>query len=352
MTFNTEDLFTFMKEPKNENNNETINELATSSVKVTQEEKKTNIEDLLNELSQDTNSENQKEKTQKTKSSKTNKSIQAVSSENFNINADTVIRYHREIYSILDFFSTDEVENGIKIIKNDDTVEYKKIDEELVRARMEKAGFLEFVKGYSQFNYFGGERNFIIPCIISKKKGHMEISIDKNSNKKYLQGLEPKIPFTLLGQFIAVAKMLGRLNLEVLGEFYFNYDTNEYMLHIPFQQVNDFWCLSKEEPGEFKRKMLIENGQSVELVCEIHSHHSLLARPSSLDDQSERVPSMFYVIVGETDKERPDVFVRTFTPSGNHVEKRLEDIFIADDFCDEKFETLPRFKAKWIEIVR
>lgn len=280
-----------------------------------------------------------------------------VTSEAFNVNADTTIRYHREVLSILDFFTIEEVENGVKITKNDETVEYTKIDGEMVRERMEKNGYLEFVKGFSQFNYFGEDRNFIVPSTISKKKGNISIKEKEvrspSDSTSFLFQYDTKIPFSILGQFIALAKMLGRLKLEVLAEIYFNYDTNEFMLHIPKQQVNDLWCISKESPGEFQRKMLEDRGQYVELACEIHSHHEMPCYPSSTDDAGERKPKMFYVIVGETHKDIPCVYARTFTIDGFHVEKNFKDIFSNDGVNDNKsLMTLPHFKASWIDIVR
>lgn len=279
-----------------------------------------------------------------------------VTSEAFNVNADTTIRYHREVLSILDFFTIEEVENGVKITKNDDTVEYTKIDGEMVRERMEKNGYLEFVKGFSQFNYFGEDRNFIVPSTISKKKGNISIKEKEvkspSDSTSFLFQYDTKIPFSILGQFIALAKMLGNLKLEVLAEIYFNYDTNEFMLHIPKQQVNDLWCISKESPGEFQRKMLEDRGQFVELACEIHSHHEMLCYPSSTDDAGERKPKMFYVIVGETHKDIPSVYARTFTIDGFHVEKNFKDIFSNDGVNDKSLMTLPHFKASWIDIVR
>lgn len=290
----------------------------------------------------------------------TKKTASKDTSEEFNVNADTTIRYHREIISILDFFTIEEVENGVEVKKKNETVEYKKIDGELVRERMEKAGFLEFVKGFSQFNYFGKNRNFIVPSTISKKKGNLQIEVTEevqshSDSTSFLFQYERKIPFTILGQFIALAKMLGRLKLEVLAEIYFNYDTDEFILHIPKQQVHELWCISKEEPGEFQRKLLEEKGHHVELACEIHSHHELRPIPSSTDNASERKPKMFYVIVGQTDRDIPNVYARTFTTDGTngyHIEKNINDIFSNDGFNDKSFMTLPHFKASWIDIIR
>ena len=256
--------------------------------------------------------------------------------EDFDVNTDTIIRYFREIIPITNYFTLDEITNGIKKKKKDQTFEFKKIDGEMVRQRMEK-DFPELVKDYTEMKYIGKNKNFIIPVTIAKKKGctdevkkEVESSNDDPASFKF----PSKIPFKLLLEFINLARVYAAQKLEVRGDFYYNFDTESFLLHIPKQTVSYHLVTSDEEPGYFEIMQLEMRGHFVQLACEIHSHHVLQPYPSMIDDESERKPGMFYIIVGNfQEKYIPDIYIRTFVATGNkewHERCKLTDVFYND----------------------
>ena len=111
----------------------------------------------------------------------------------------------------------------------------------------------------------------------------MESSIDDPTSFKF----PSKIPLKLLLQFINLARLYADFKLEVRGEFYYNFDTEEFLLHIPKQTVSPELVISDEEPGYFEVMQLETNGHFVQLACEIHSHHVYRPLPSSIDNASE-----------------------------------------------------------------
>lgn len=244
------------------------------------------------------------------------------------------------------FSMTRKLKNGIKKKRKDDTFEYKKIDGELVRQRMEKE-FPELVKDYTEMKYIGKGKNFIIPVTITKKKGcssevkiKVESSLDDSTSFKF----PSKIPFKLLLEFINLARVYAEHKLEVRGEFYYNFDTESFLLHIPKQIVSYHLVISNEEIGYFEIQQLEKNGQFVQLACEIHSHHVLRPLPSKIDNKNERKPGMFYIIVGNFHKSYlPEIYIRTFQSTEDierHVKCDLTDIFF-DDKTTVTFKGLP-----------
>lgn len=276
--------------------------------------------------------------------SKTN--ISKAKEDDFAINEETIIRYYKEIIPITNYFTLDEINNGIQKKKRDDTIEIKKIDGEMVRQRLEKE-FPELVKDYTEMKYIGKNKNFIIPVTIAKKKGckgevriGVESSIDDPTSFKF----PSKIPLKLLLQFINLARVYADFKLEVRGEFYYNFDTEEFLLHIPKQTVSSELVISDEEPGYYEVMQLETNGHFVQLACEIHSHHVYRPLPSSIDNASERKPGMFYMIVGNFQKaDFPEIYLRTFLSDGNnawHESCELQTIF-EDDHTPHTYNQLP-----------
>ncbi|MDD1505528.1 hypothetical protein PVA17_22675 [Lysinibacillus sp. CNPSo 3705] len=273
----------------------------------------------------------------------TKKSPAKTKEEEFDINNDTIIRYFREIIPITNYFTLDEITNGIKIKKKDQTFEFKKIDGEMVRKRMEK-DFPELVKDYTEMKYIGKDKNFVIPVTIAKKKGctgevkkEVESSKDEPASFKF----PSKIPLKLLLEFINLARVYAEHKLEIRGEFYYNFDTNSFLLHIPKQTASYHSVTSDDETGYFEIMQLEKNGHYVQLACEIHSHHVLEAIPSKIDNESERKPGMFYIIVGNFQTNfMPDIHIRTFVSIDNkewHEKCKLPDLFYNDksslSFC-------------------
>lgn len=283
-------------------------------------------------------------KAKETKASDTNSSDKKKSApkvESFNVNENTIIRYYGEEYEITAYFTTEELAEGVlKKAKKEEEATRVKITAEHVRQRLEK-DFPELVKDYTEIVYIEN-KNILVPIMKAKKKGNIEMdevlpSYDEGTSFRF-----EKIPFDIFAQFVALAKMFAKSELEVHGDIYYNFTSRNFILDIPQQTVHKFWV----NPMENELKTLDRVGIDVKKVCEIHSHHFLRAIPSKQDDSSERIPGMFYVIVGNLANGWPQVHVRAFVNDEvGWAIKKFDDIFVSP------FTHIPTFDIDNIKII-
>jgi len=248
----------------------------------------------------------------------------------FEPNESTVIRYYGESIDILNYFTTEELAEGLLVKKKDAESERKPLDGELLRRRMEK-DFPELVKDMTEMVYIK-DKNIVIPVMKAKKKGNC-------SETSSFEGVSLSIPFKVLQDFIAVAKLYNEHNLEVHADIYRNND-GEYILDIPKQQVNPLWCEVTEDAIDLAMRLT-----DAVKVMEIHSHHTMAALPSSQDNQSERVPGMIYGIVGRLNNYFPDLYLRVFvSPAIGHKRISYSDVF------ESPFLNVPEFDMEKVEV--
>lgn len=256
-------------------------------------------EDALREAEKETRNAEMKAKMEASKVASQEKAKETKPKEEvFTPNENTVIRFYGESIDIHTYFSTEELVEGLLVKKKEGENERKPLTPELLRARMEK-DFPELVKDHTEI-VFLKDKNMIVPMIKAKKKG-ADVA-DFATSFPF-----PIIPFNILGEFIEVAQSLGNFNFEVHGDIYLNPATQTYFLDIPQQKVHKFWVEVTESAGS-----IVSRIEDAIKVCEIHSHHSMLPNPSSQDNESERVPGMHYVIVGNTNMFFPSITARTF----------------------------------------
>lgn len=262
--------------------------------------------------------------------------------QTFSLNEDTVICWwHRldgeasDKIPITRYFSVEELAEGILVKKKNDETERKPIDPETLRQRMEK-DFPELVKGFTEMLYME-KPNIVYPSIQAKKKGNFTSVLSSDSALPFPN----KLPFSLLQEFIAVSKFFGELDLEVHADIYFAPETETFFLDFPEQRIHFYWVEVTECPYSIRERI----GNSLK-VAEIHSHHRMVARPSSQDNESERVPGMHYVIVGEIEKYFPSLFLRQFiSEEVGHIEKDISEIF------ECPFFELPSFDTEKFEVI-
>ncbi|MCM3317950.1 Mov34/MPN/PAD-1 family protein [Rummeliibacillus stabekisii] len=253
----------------------------------------------------------------------------APEADKFKLDENTVIRYYGEQFEITAYFSTEELEEGIlqKTKKKDNedgpTTERINITAEHVRKRLEK-DFPELVKDYTEIVYIE-KKNLIVPTMKAKKKGNIDVMNEVlPSNDDSTSFRLNKIPFTLFAEFVALAQLFAKANLEVHADIYYNFETSKFVLDVPQQTVHKYWV----NPTEDSEKTLERVGIDVRKVCEIHSHHLLRAKPSQQDNESERIPGMFYVIVGELDNDWPNLSIRMFLNNEiSWIPKKFTDVF-------------------------
>lgn len=249
----------------------------------------------------------------------------------FEVNEFTVIRYFGESIDISSYFSSEELAEGLLVKKKDEEPVRKPLDGELLRKRMEK-DFPELVKDMTEMVYIK-DKNIVIPVMKAKKKGNCT---GTSSN----EGVSSLIPFDILRDFIAVARLYAEHSLEVHADIYKDH-TGKYFLDIPGQEVHQYYCEVTEDAID-----IVGRVEDAIKVMEIHSHHTMVALPSQQDNMSERLPGMIYGIVGRIQKPFPDVFIRKFiSPADGHVTLPFSSVF------QDPFKQIPEFDMSKIEVL-
>lgn len=251
--------------------------------------------------------------------------------DSFDINENTIIRFLGESLDIFTYFTSEEIAEGLLVKKADGETERKPLTGELLRKRMEK-DFPELTKDMTEMVYLK-DKNIIVTIQKAKKKGNcMETSS--------LEGVSSlSIPFSILKEFISLARFFGEHSLEVHADIYKRND--QYFLDVPKQKVHKYWC----EVTEVAYRIATRVEDAVK-VCEIHSHHFMKPTPSLQDNESERLPGMVYAIVGCIQKPFPDISVRMFISE--------EDGFVSlpyNTVFEDPFTTLPIFEMSNFEVV-
>ncbi|AQQ55335.1 hypothetical protein [Planococcus lenghuensis] len=247
----------------------------------------------------------------------------------FTPDQETVIRYLGEQFPITDFFSPEEVVEGILVQKKDEDPVREPLTAEIVRKRLEKE-FPELVKSHTDL-VFIKNKNLIVPILKAKAKGCKEEALPYGNASFF------PIPFPVMEQFITLAAQLK--DLEIHADVYFHPEKGHF-LDIPGQELSRYQVRVKEEAWS-----IAERVEDAIKLMEIHSHHGMAPLPSSLDNESERMPGMVYAIVGRITRWLPSITVRTFHKTEHrHVSLDPSDIF------ESPFQQLPDFDTSKVEV--
>lgn len=229
------------------------------------------------------------EEAKKAASNTSAKSATKKDEEVFDVTMDTVIRYLGEDIPVSQYFTPEELTQGLPSKKkNEEEVTFKKIDGNEVRKRMEK-DYPELIAQYTEMVYIK-KKNIILPVQKAKKKGNdcmQEESLSGDSSSF----MPKRIPFTLLQEFIALSKYFSeKYGTEVHGDIYLNLSTNEFFLDIPEQVVSPVFTEVIEDAIVTAEKLIDIPHKK---VMEIHSHHVMSATPSMIDDANEQREGIF-----------------------------------------------------------
>jgi proteasome lid subunit RPN8/RPN11 len=226
--------------------------------------------------------------------------------ELFDLNMDTFICHLGQEIPITDYFSTEEIENGLPSKKKgEEEVTYKKIEGNEVRKRLEKT-FPDLVAAYTEMVYIKN-KNMIMAVPKAKRKGLFQEV--KESSDSLAPSFNP-IPFSILSDFICLSKEYSnQFGVELYGDVYYDLTQQEFFMDIPHQLATPLTVERIEDA--YVTAMKLQDKKFIK-VMEIHSHHKMLAKPSRLDNESERQENILYVIIGRVDNFFPDITVRIF----------------------------------------
>lgn len=127
----------------------------------------------------------------------------------------------------------------------------------------------------------------------------------------------PKIPIHTLMQILNFFRQLSdRYELEALVHVLYDTDLGRYTLRVPKQELTHtsvHCALDEEYPDHMIH------------VMDIHSHNTMPAKFSSIDNDDEKATRL-YAVVGRLDKVLPDITVRA-SCGGQFIPLRCEEVF-------------------------
>ena len=127
----------------------------------------------------------------------------------------------------------------------------------------------------------------------------------------------PKIPIHLLMRVLNFFRQLSDRNeLEALVHILYDTDLGRYTLCVPKQELThtSVHCVLEEEYPDH----LIH-------VMDIHSHNTMPAKFSGIDDDDEKATRL-YAVVGRLDRVLPDITLRA-SCGGQFIPLRCEEVF-------------------------
>jgi PRTRC genetic system protein A len=145
----------------------------------------------------------------------------------------------------------------------------------------------------------------------------------------------PLIPLSLLESAISFFREIYKQHgTEAHVQFFYNVNTEEYILHCPKQEVSP-GSVRYERDKNFEKPHLI-------FVLEMHSHGSMGAFFSGTDDKDEK-DDRFYGVVGKVGQFQPEMKFR-LSVGGHKFDLEVGDIFDLRPVMDDK-----NFPKKWLK---
>ena len=143
----------------------------------------------------------------------------------------------------------------------------------------------------------------------------------------------PKIPYSILSEIIAFFKtfVTEKSENEAMANIYWSFEEEKYRVHVPKQTVTKA-SVDTNLPDIDEEKFL--------LVMEVHSHNTMGAVFSRIDDKDE-IATRLYTVIGRLDKVFPDMTTR-ISVGGKHLV--IDPAIVFDGIGGE-------FPEKWKEAV-
>ena len=148
----------------------------------------------------------------------------------------------------------------------------------------------------------------------------------------------PRVPFELLAQVVAFFKMVEKLSgAEALVQVWWQCQEQRYELHVPEQSVSGGGVQHRSVFDQEQARTAA--GEAIWLhVMDIHSHNTMGAFWSSVDDGDERKApeGRMFGVIGKIRQHMPECKWRIRTREG-FMELRLDDIFVVDRKAEVAF---------------
>ena len=147
----------------------------------------------------------------------------------------------------------------------------------------------------------------------------------------------PLIPRELMGQIISFFRsfMSDGVEVEALALVYWDRQEEEFVLHIPKQKTSKAYIGFKLDAEEFPEDRYLH-------YADIHSHNSMAAKFSAVDDADEKATRL-YIVVGRLQQFYPDISARV-SCGGTYLGIDAADVIegVGEEFPPEWLEKVER----------
>ena len=160
----------------------------------------------------------------------------------------------------------------------------------------------------------------------------------------------PLIPRQMIGQIISFFRfqMQGAQEYEALAYIYWDKENEEFVPFIPKQKVSKAYIDAGRPDNRLPEDRYLH-------YADIHSHNSMSAKFSSIDDRDEKATRL-YLVIGNLDRFYPSVTAR-ISCGGTYQEIDPELVLegLGEEFPTqwleqvEKVDTEPRRKGRWMD---
>lgn len=149
----------------------------------------------------------------------------------------------------------------------------------------------------------------------------------------------PKIPGKLLSQTLAFFRAYCQEwdQNEVMTIIYWDILKKEYILDCPIQEVSKVHI-----HATFNQKYIGRNSERYVPIMHIHSHNTMEAHFSAVDNQNEK-RYMLYMVVGRLDEQRPSISLRVGS-NGSYINELPIEKYFNNPILDDK-ET--QYPSEW-----
>ena len=147
----------------------------------------------------------------------------------------------------------------------------------------------------------------------------------------------PLIPRELMGQIISFFRSFMRdgVEVEALALVYWDRQEEKFVLHIPQQKTSKAYIGFTLDAGEFPEDRYLH-------YADIHSHNSMAAKFSAVDDADEKATRL-YIVVGRLQQFYPDISARV-SCGGTYLGIDAADVIegVGEEFPPEWLEKVER----------
>lgn len=159
---------------------------------------------------------------------------------------------------------------------------------------------------------------------------HSVSTLPKVVSVGFTSNLSQKIPYSFFNDMVAWFRIVHeKMKTEVYCRIYYDIVDNKFIIDVPEQEVASavaVWKLNEND-------QYMSDSERYILVMQIHSHHTMNGKFSSIDDADQQDLDGLHMVIGNIDNESPSYQLR-YAHGNKKVNLNLKDIFEINESVD------------------